>query len=66
MHTDKKGIRLLVAICKAKGLTDIVISPGSRNAVLFLKDAYLSPHIQEVSFQSASELSGRIFSSIRL
>ena len=42
MHTDKKGIRLLVAICKAKGLTDIVISPGSRNAPLvieFTRDA---------------------------
>jgi 2-succinyl-5-enolpyruvyl-6-hydroxy-3-cyclohexene-1-carboxylate synthase len=42
MHTDKKGIRLLVAICKAKGLTDIIISPGSRNAPLvieFTRDA---------------------------
>jgi len=42
MHTDKKGIRLLVAICKAKGLKDIVISPGSRNAPLvieFTRDA---------------------------
>jgi 2-succinyl-5-enolpyruvyl-6-hydroxy-3-cyclohexene-1-carboxylate synthase len=42
MHTDKKGIRLLVAICKDKGLTDIVISPGSRNAPLvieFTRDA---------------------------
>jgi len=42
MHTDKKGIRLLVAICKAKGLKDIIISPGSRNAPLvieFTRDA---------------------------
>ena len=37
MHTDKKGIRLLVAICKAKGLKDIVISPGSRNAPLVIE-----------------------------
>ena len=37
MHTDKKGIRLLVAICKAKGLKDIVISPGSRNAPLIIE-----------------------------
>lgn len=39
MHTDKKGIRLLVAICKAKGLKDIVISPGSRNAPLVIEFA---------------------------
>jgi len=37
MHTDKKGIRLLVAICKAKGLKNIVISPGSRNAPLVIE-----------------------------
>ncbi|MDP4291737.1 MAG: 2-succinyl-5-enolpyruvyl-6-hydroxy-3-cyclohexene-1-carboxylic-acid synthase [Bacteroidota bacterium] len=37
MHSDKKGIRLLVAICKAKGLTDIIISPGSRNASLVIE-----------------------------
>ena len=37
MHTDKKGIRLLVAVCKAKGLKDIVISPGSRNAPLVIE-----------------------------
>jgi 2-succinyl-5-enolpyruvyl-6-hydroxy-3-cyclohexene-1-carboxylate synthase len=37
MHTDKKGIRLLVAICKAKGLKDIIISPGSRNAPLVIE-----------------------------
>jgi len=37
MHTNKKGIRLLVAICKAKGLKDIIISPGSRNAPLVIE-----------------------------
>jgi 2-succinyl-5-enolpyruvyl-6-hydroxy-3-cyclohexene-1-carboxylate synthase len=48
MHTNKKGIRLLVALCKSKGLTDIIISPGSRNAPLvieFARDADFSCYV---------------------
>lgn len=57
MHTDKKGVRLLVALCKAKGLTDIIISPGSRNAPLvieFARDAdftcYVVPDERSAAF----------------
>ncbi|NWJ49247.1 MAG: 2-succinyl-5-enolpyruvyl-6-hydroxy-3-cyclohexene-1-carboxylic-acid synthase [Bacteroidetes bacterium] len=57
MHTNKKGVRLLVAICKAKGLTDIIISPGSRNAPLvieFARDAdftcYVVPDERSAAF----------------
>ena len=57
MHTDKKGIRLLVALCKAKGLKDIIISPGSRNAPLvieFARDAdftcYVIPDERSAAF----------------
>ena len=32
MISDKKGIQYLAAIMKAKGIKDLVISPGSRNA----------------------------------
>lgn len=57
MHTEKKGVRLLVALCKAKGLTDIIISPGSRNAPLvieFARDAdftcYVVPDERSAAF----------------
>lgn len=37
MPTAKKGIQSLVKICEAKGLKNVIISPGSRNAPLSIE-----------------------------
>ena len=36
MVSDKPGVQRLVQICKAKGITDVVFSPGSRNSPLVI------------------------------
>src|SRR5690554_5163654 len=45
MYSDKKNVLELVALLKAHGITNIVLSPGSRNSPLihsFATDSYFS------------------------
>ncbi|MBN2165225.1 MAG: 2-succinyl-5-enolpyruvyl-6-hydroxy-3-cyclohexene-1-carboxylic-acid synthase [Marinilabiliaceae bacterium] len=39
--SDKKTVRILIDLCRAEGISDIIISPGSRNAPLTLSFAAL-------------------------
>lgn len=45
MTSNKRTVQQLITICKEKGIRDVVISPGSRNAPLiigFTKDPYFN------------------------
>ena len=36
LTTDKEGIKILIEVLKEKGIRQVVLSPGSRNAPLLV------------------------------